>query len=106
MHSCVPSHPVPTYCQPRSRCICCCCIILVVALLCVAGPYIIVIKDLVKILPTWLIVIIGIAIGVLTLWCCCALCFPDSYGAVKGVLCRCCKKGNGDVEEKKRLLKN
>ena len=103
---CVSFRPAPRPLPIATRCICCCCIILIVALLCVAGPYIIVIKDLVEILPMWLIVIIGIAIGVLILWCCCMLCFPDSYRLVKGILCCCCKKGDDDEEEKKGLLKN
>merc|ERR1711924_226740 len=51
------------------KCLCCCCIVLIVALLCVAGPYIIVIKDLGELLPVPLIVIIGILIGILVLWC-------------------------------------
>lgn len=83
---------------------CCCCCVLMIVIIAVAGPFITIIKDVAKALPTWLQGIIFFIMALVVVWIGMMICCPNVTNCIMNVLC-CRKKKTEDEAEKKPLLK-
>ena len=85
---------------------CCCCCVLMIVIIAVAGPFITIIKDVAKALPTWLQGIIFFIMALVVVWIGMMICCPNVPNSIMNVLCCRCKQKTEDEAEKERLIED